>query len=124
MRNFKWCSLILGAVALLSCAKDLPSLEGVDPPMWKEDRNGCSGRRSSMKAAILREKEKLLATDEMQVVELLGMPDRQELLKRNQKFYYYFMEPAAGCDSGTVESPEKLVIRFNATGLVKSVLVE
>lgn len=72
--------------------------------------------------AIKKEKQKLLALDEMQVVELLGSPDRNELFKRNQKFYYYFLEPAPECDVHG-ESPLKLSIRFNAMGLAKEVLI-
>ena len=95
----------------------------MDLEKWKGDRNGCEHQRSTMKEMLDHQKEKLLALDELQVVELLGKPDRHELYKRNQKFYYYFIEPAPDCaQQDTTDS--KLTIRFNAMGLAKVVVVD
>lgn len=77
-----------------------------------------------MRVAIDREKEKLLGLDEMQTVTLLGSPDQNELYSRNQKFYYYFIEPAPSCSGGSDSISERLVIRFNAVGLAKEVSIE
>lgn len=111
------------SVLLGSCGKDIPELTGVDTSSWKSDRNGCNGKRAPMKQAIVEQKEKLLALDEVQIVKLLGNPDRNELFKRNQKFYYYFLEPAPECAS-PAPSPSKLIVRFNAMGLAKEVEVK
>jgi hypothetical protein len=77
-----------------------------------------------MASAIKKEKNKLLALDEIQVTHLLGRPDRNELSKRNQKIYFYFLEPSAACAGQVNEKPLKLVIRFNAMGLAKELTVE
>jgi hypothetical protein len=106
-----------------ACGKPLPELEIADMEAWKADKNGCGNKRSSMIDAIKKEKPKLLALDEMQIVKLLGMPDRNELFKRNQKFYYYFLEPAPEC-AAHGDKPVKLSIRFNAMGLAKEALIE
>lgn len=123
MRRFRWLSISLVFLSVWGCTKELPALEGMDLVRWKTDRNGCEHQRSAMKEALDRQKEKLLALDELQVVELLGKPDRHELYKRNQKFYYYFIEPAPDCaPQDTTDS--KLTIRFNAMGLAKVVVVD
>lgn len=76
-----------------------------------------------MAGAMSKEKNKLLALDEMQIVKLLGKPDRNELFIRNQKFFYYFIEPSDNCN-GQIKSTKKLSIRFNAMGLAKEVTIE
>lgn len=124
MHKFRWLSFVAIALTIFSCGKSLPVLEGVDQHSWKEDKNGCDNKRSEMKAAIKNEKDKLLALDEMQIVSLLGRPDRNELFKRNQKFFLYFIEPSTDCVSDSLNNPMKLVVRFNAMGLAKEVAIE
>lgn len=78
-----------------------------------------------MSSALQSQSEKLLALSEQEIIDLLGKPDENELFKRNQKFYYYFLEPSKACNLTSRESdPERLVIRFNAIGLAKEVSVE
>ena len=120
-------SLKRGAIALLflfSCGKPLPTLDNIDLQAWKDDKNACEGKRSSMLESINRQSEKLLALDEQEIISLLGKPDDNELYKRNQKFFYYFVQPGADCADSSTAVPKKLVIRFNAVGLAKEVAVE
>ena len=78
-----------------------------------------------MSSALRSQSQKLLALSEQEIISLLGKPDENELFKRNQKFYYYFLEPSNACNLTSRENdPEKLVIRFNAIGLAKEVSVE
>ena len=70
-----------------------------------------------------RQREKIKSLSESEVVELLGRPDKNELLKRNQKFFYYYLEPGPSCANGNPEF-KKLMIRFNAIGLAKEVSIE
>jgi hypothetical protein len=96
----------------------------MDLEKWREDKNACQYMRPSMREAIERQREKFLSLDQMQVVKLLGKPDQNELYSRNQKFFYYFIEPAPTCGVATDTAALKLVIRFNAVGLAKEVSVE
>lgn len=123
MRKFKSLSLLLLFVFLFSCGKDLPTLQGIDDETWKSDKNGCEGKRFPMTNALRTEKDKLLALNEQELISVLGRPDRNELFKRNQKFYYYFLQPAPECKLGN-EKPLRLVVRFNAMGLAKEVVIE
>ncbi len=78
-----------------------------------------------MQESIVAQREKLLALKELQIVDLLGKPDQNELSKRNQKFYYYFLQPAKECNTGdSTITPKRLAIRFNAMGLAKEVRIE
>lgn len=108
---------------LSSCNnKPLPSIEGIDMNAWREDKNGCLNYRSKSIDILLGQKEKLKSLDQMEIVKLLGRPDRNELYKRNQKFFYYLLEPGVEC--GVDKQPRRLSIRFNAVELAKEITVE
>jgi outer membrane protein assembly factor BamE (lipoprotein component of BamABCDE complex) len=90
---------------------------------WREDRNACLSKRAPMAVSMNDQKEKLLGLNEKQLVKLLGRPDQNELYKRNQKFYSYYLTPAPEC--GTAIMPAQiLVIRFNAMGLANEVTLQ
>ncbi len=115
-------SLMLVMVILAACSKPIPTLEGVDLTKWKDDKNACSGDRQSMAIAVKTESQKLKGLSEMDVVDLLGRPDENELYKRNQKFFYYYITAGPDCpEHGTI--PSKLIIRFNAMGYAQLVSV-
>lgn len=114
---------ILVIIMLLSCAKPLPNLEGIDIQQWQQDRNACSGVRARMRESIDKEKNKLLSLTQTQITRLLGKPDQNELSSRNQKFFYYFLQPSSACGSSLDSLAERLAIRFNAVGLAKEVAI-
>lgn len=115
-------SSLLVLLLISSCSKPLPVLEGMDLAKWKEDKNACQGIRQTMQDALQREHSKLKGLSEMDVIKLLGRPDQNELYKRNQKFFYYFIRPGILC-----ESPEpvliRLEVRFNAMGYAQLVAI-
>jgi hypothetical protein len=117
--NFK--SLFL-FVFLVACTKPLPTLEGIDLSAWKNDKFGCNGVRFAMSSKMISQKEKLLSLNETQIVNLLGKPDVNELYKRNEKFYRYYLTDGPSCT--TTASPQYLNLRFNAMGLMKEVVLE
>jgi hypothetical protein len=121
MQKLVWFSLFLCSVP--SCQKTLPSLSEIDLAKWKQDKAGCLLVRQSFLVQLNQQKGKIKSLSESDVIELLGRPDKNELLKRNQKFFYYYLEPGPACGK---ESPEfkKLMIRFNAIGLAKEVSIE
>src|SRR5690349_2677946 len=124
MKSLNWLNTLLISIIVIACDKPLPELKGIDGKLWKEDKGACNHLRSGMIEAMKTEKEKLLALSEMQIVELLGRADENELYKRNQKFFYYYLEPSPLCDSLRGKDATKLVIRFNAVGLAKEVSLE
>lgn len=125
MSTSKWYKYsIVPLLFLFSCGNPLPSFEGIDLQAWKDDKQACHGARSTMVSAMESQSKKLLALSQQEVIELLGKPDENELYKRNQKFFYYFVQPSASCTNSGTSNPKKLVIRFNAMGLAKEVSVE
>jgi outer membrane protein assembly factor BamE (lipoprotein component of BamABCDE complex) len=121
---FRWLSAVILLVFLSSCGKELPKLDNLDLEKWEKDKNACGSYRKENLEALVSQKEKLLALKEMQIVELLGRPDRNELYKRNQKFFYYYLKPAPECPNYNVDDNARLAIRFNAMGLAKEIMVE
>lgn len=114
---------VLLLAAAISCGNPLPELQNLDLEAWKNDKNACGNYRTENIEVIRSQREKLLALKESQIIELLGRPDRNELYKRNQKFYSYYLQPGQACDS-TLQEAQRLTIRFNAMGLAKEVAVD
>lgn len=113
------------AIILFSCGPSIPMMEGIDLAKWRQDVNGCAGERVVALKQFELQKDKLLGLAELDIVALLGRPDRSELATRNQKFYYYFVEPAEACEVKSDDlEPARVAIRFNAVGLAKEVRIE
>jgi outer membrane protein assembly factor BamE (lipoprotein component of BamABCDE complex) len=121
---FRWLSVILILLVLTGCGKPLPTLDNLDLEQWEKDKNACGSYRQDNIETLLAQKEKLLALKEMQIVNLIGRPDRNELYKRNQKFFYYYLKPAPECSTYNVDDNARLAIRFNAMGLAKEIMIE
>ena len=115
-----WLSFLIPAV--LGCTNTI-TLEGVDSEKWKVDRNGCRGIRSSMEPGLKSELQKLKGLSEADIIGLLGRPDQNELYKRNQKFYHYFLSNGPGCED-SLSAVRRLSVRFNAMGYAQSVAIE
>ncbi|HCZ35809.1 MAG TPA: hypothetical protein DHV26_07760 [Cytophagales bacterium] len=116
----KWLFL---SVVLIACGKPMPDLSPLDLVQWKEDKNGCLRLREQNISHLINQLEELKGLSEKDIIELLGRPDRNELYKRNQKFYYYDVDPGKACADSKPEN-QQLVLRFNAMGLAKEVTVE
>jgi hypothetical protein len=108
---------------MLACGGPTPNWEGIDWNTWRNDRDACGQQRAKLVPALDRQKEKLKSMSEMEVVKLMGKPDENELYKRNQKFFYYYLSPGPGCPTPD-SAAQRLVIRFNAMGLAKEVSIE
>lgn len=116
-------SLLFSVVLVaFSCGKPLPDLSPIDLLQWKEDKGGCKNLRANFLPDLISQKDELKGLSESDIIELLGRPDRNELYKRNQKFYYYDIEPGKPCDS--VAHNQQLILRFNAMGRAKEVEIE
>jgi hypothetical protein len=115
-----WPILLLSL--LFACDKPIPTLDGINLSDWKNDKFGCNGARLAMSANMISQKDKLLSLTESQIVKLLGKPDVNELYKRNEKFYRYYLTNGPSCE--TKETPQYMNLRFNAMGLMKEVVVE
>jgi len=108
---------------LASCGRDLPRLSGVDTDQWKADRGGCAGYRKTVQDSLQMDLSMLKGLSENDVLQILGKPDQNELYKRNQKFYTYFVTPGPACDKPD-SAALRLILRFNAMGYAQLVSIE
>jgi len=104
------------------CARPTPELTGFDLTRWKNDKQGCNGYRAATRNKLTAELDLLRGVKEMQVIELLGKPDENELYKRNQKYFYYWLSGSPACNAAA--ETQRLSLRFNAMGYAKEVLLE
>jgi len=114
------CILLL---IISGCSRSTTDLKNFDEEAWKKDENGCMNMRSKMIDNLITVKDDLKGLDQDHLIALLGKPDRQELYKRSQKFFYYQITPDASCGVSDAGANIYLSIRFNATGLSKEVIV-
>lgn len=121
--NLKNCLLLLLLAGVSACNKtgDLP---GFNETEWQADENGCQGIRLKMLDDFKQVKDQLKGLNEDEIVDVLGMPDKNELYKRNQKFFIYEITNAPQClKKKSGDTRMFLSIRFNATKLAKEVMI-
>jgi outer membrane protein assembly factor BamE (lipoprotein component of BamABCDE complex) len=116
--------LLLIFFLIQSCTTSI-EIEGFSSKDWKSDRNGCKNTRLASIKTLMMSRDKILGQEEHSILNLLGRPDKNELLRRQQKFYFYYLEPSPLCDNITseVDSASYLSIHFNATGVVNEIFV-
>lgn len=115
-------SLLL-VITISSCGPSIPELKEFDRDTWKNDQNGCNNKREALSKVVLDNKDLLLGLGEMDIIDVLGNPDQQELYSRNQKFYRYYLTPNKKCSTSS-SVIKMLVVRFNAVGLAKEITIE
>jgi hypothetical protein len=107
---------------LLSSCGVPDSLKNFDSETWKEDRYGCNGKRQDMLKELTNIRQELYGKKEYVVRNLLGKPDSETLLERNQRIYYYYIEPGTQCqERGKLSEANRIEVRINPTGKVSEV---
>jgi hypothetical protein len=122
MRIYNWGKILLFIVVTNSCSTT-PVLKDFDLESWKNDKNGCNKKRIDLADQLISQKNKLLSLDEMEMVSAIGKPDRHEIYKRSEKFFYYSIDPDSSC-TPQIQQARTLVVRFNAVGLAKEISIE
>ncbi len=110
---------VLAAVILDGCVtkkKKIKRLDKFDSELWISDKDGCRGDRLRLKDQLLSVKHLMRGFKDNEIESILGKPDAQELYKRGQQFYIYFIEAGPNCEH-TVHNPQALFVRFSAVGL-------
>ena len=98
------------------------SLKGFDSETWKNDRYACDGKRQAMTGELEKIRRELYGKKEYVVRNLLGKPDSESLLERNQRIYYYYLEPGTQCtDKNRLSEANWVEVRINPTGKVSEV---
>ncbi len=126
-------TLFLVILLSFSACKNTPKLENFDQSVWKKDKNACLNNREKMVQSIENQKDKILGISQMQVIDLLGSPDYQQLQDRQQKFFYYYFQTGAQCNKSTQKSTKNasknaeingnaIRVRFSALNAVSEVV--
>lgn len=95
-----------------------------DNNAWKTDRKGCKGIRIGMYPEIVESQKEILGLTNKEIIRVLGKPQRNELYRRNQKFFIYQISPASECKNTYNAETLFLFVRFNAVGLSQEVFVQ
>ena len=120
MKNIAFAAVLTALFS--SCAPVPDTLGSLDLAKWREDRNACGGVRATLVEDFKAEQEQLMGKFADDVGQLLGRPDIHQLGSRNQKFYVYFLEKGPQCEDVTKpSSAEKVILRFNAVGLLAEI---
>lgn len=114
--------IVMVAFAMYSC-KPAPEIEGFDSKQWKEDPNGCKNQRTKLFPILEKNKDKLIKVEAGQILKLLGHPDRNELYKRTQRYYVYFVKSGNQCKGTKGGFGKMLRLRLDALQRVSEVIV-
>ncbi len=109
---------------LLSCQKSI-DLQGFDNQAWKQDAKGCQNKRLALFAEFEQKiKPQLKGLTEKELIDLLGRADKQELFKRSQKFYSYYIEAGNQCgQAAQANTARRLQIRIDAINQVSEIVL-
>lgn len=117
--------LIVVLVFLMcACSSEPPvSVEEFNYPAWQQDKRACSQTREALWQDLRKVKSKLIGLNEMEVVAVLGKPDKRSLFSRNQKAALYYLDPAPDCK--TAHTGERRIVRvlFNALNQAKEITI-
>ena len=103
---------------LFSCGQNSVDLQNFEEEAWRTDQSGCGGLRLKMRDELIRVKSQLKGFNENQIMDVLGKPNKINLVDRNQKYYIYNIS----CPTQNI-AYSTLSIRFNAVGLSYEALV-
>lgn len=103
------------------CLKKV-TVENFDQDTWASDPKGCQSKRIELIPQINENKKKLLGLYQKDILKILGQPEEQELYKRSQTYYIYYLDAAQSCDQ-PVENPRKLFIRFTSLGIANELTI-
>jgi hypothetical protein len=93
----------------------------VDSATWKANARACKGERLSAWGDFKSSKEGFVGASEKSVLNVLGMPDRQELYLRNQRVFYYYITPGRQCSKLDTVEGRQIYLRISATNKVTEI---
>jgi len=120
LKRFIFLPLLL-CLLLTSCYTP-ENLRDFDSEAWKADRFACNGKRKELVQEFEKIRRNLYGQKEYVARNVLGKPDQEELLKGNQRIYYYYLESGEQCSDRHVRSAANWAeVRINAVGKVSEV---
>jgi hypothetical protein len=119
---YKYIYLILITTFMQSGCRQQIDGSGFDTETWKRDHLACQGERKHLVAALEQLKPRLYGHNYQQIIPVLGRPDAEEIREGAQRVFFYYLEPGPQCQQlSLIAEASKVLIRFNAMGLVSEV---
>lgn len=112
--------VLVFSICLGSCQQEI-SIGGFESQKWAEDAHGCKGYREKVAPLLLKQRKELIGANEMEVKNLLGKPDAQELQTRGQHYFVYELGGGKSCEGQ--QQHALLRIRFDALNRVSELAV-
>lgn len=109
--------LLFTAILLITC-KPKKKFPGFDSEGWKLDKKACEGKREGFLKAYPNLKAELKGTDDDDLTDLFGNPEKTFYYGRGRKDYVYFISPGSQCTNTYALEGKELVIEINALGFV------
>ena len=95
-----------------------------DQVAWQNDKMACKGDRAELLPNLLKQQTKLIGLSQNDLILALGKPDHQELYKRNQKFYIYYIDEDITCNQNSDKKNRRMLkIRISPIGLTNEVSI-
>lgn len=109
--------ILLLIILIFSCTSH--ELDGLDSVLWKEDKGGCNGYRSSVLVILQEQQDVLQKMDVKELRSLLGNPDKHELEERNRRRFTYLAESGPHCNGNEpLPDTKNLTVRIGPLGEV------
>lgn len=106
---------------LLGCAKQA-RIDGFDSEKWQQDKKGCRDQRRAMLHEFDTIRLDLYGRDENDIKDILGKPDAEQLMRRGQRVFIYYLEPGAQCtERNKLSEANRAEVRFNALHKVSEI---
>ena len=119
LKLFVWATLIV----FLNGCRGKTEIEGFDSKAWKADFGSCNNTRKAMLDDFEKAKPQLYDLSEREVKAILGRPDGEELFERNQRYFYYYIEPGTHCQvKGKLSEANRIQIRFSPLSKVNEIM--
>jgi hypothetical protein len=126
IKSFKQTTVFLIGILIFTGCNKTVDINNFDEAAWKADKNSCLEKRGKLVDDLLSERKELIDLTQQEIVATLGMPEKQELYTRGQKFFIYHLTPGPDCESKSLNSEKEklLYIRFSALNHVSEIFIK
>jgi hypothetical protein len=119
---YKYINTFVLLIFLFSGCRQQIDRSGFDAETWKRDPLACQGDRLQLVPGLEKLRPRLYGHNYQQIIPLLGRPDAEEIREGAQRVFLYYLEPGPQCEQiKNLAEGTKVLIRFNAMGLVSEV---
>lgn len=114
--------LFIPVLCLLFGCGEKARMDGFDSVKWQQDKKGCQEQRLTMLHDFDNVRLDLYGRDENDIKDILGKPDAEQLMRRGQRVFIYYLEPGAQCtERNKLSEANRAEVRFNALHKVSEI---